>query len=184
MISALVAPVPRLSLARTEHPEILEHLEPTAPAFQTSAKLKYVHSAQHPGKDHVDHLRESESGQHPIHSTAPVRGRGCDSHRILIRGTSLVLQRISVTISRVLIPETSLVSLVLRAGFPWPVVRSRAAAWAAMWIPRGHVAPCADLKNEINEAIFRFVASQKELCSLSASFVFKLWMCRPVCIGR
>ena len=54
-------------------------------------------------------------------------------------------------------------SLVLRARFPWPVVRSRAAAWAATWIPRGHVAPCADLRDEINEAISRFVASQKRV---------------------
>ena len=76
-------------------------------------------------------------------------------------------------------------SLVLRAGFPWPVVRSRAAAWAAMWIPRGHVAPCADLMNEISEATSRFVASQKkELHSLSASFAVNRCGCAARCIGR
>ena len=73
------------------------------------------------------------------------------------------------------------VSLVLRAGFPWPVVRSRAAAWAAMWIPRGHVAPCADLTNEISEAISRFVASQKRVAQSERVIRCKsLRMCRPV----
>ena len=48
------------------------------------------------------------------------------------------------------------VTLVFRACFPWPVVRSRSLAWAREWTPKGRCTPDPELLSDVTLALCRF----------------------------